>query len=105
KCDFEYDLKGEREIDSLFVYSKKNEYSEDIITKLTELKEEFEDQKESDFQKNTTSIKKYLAIEFGVYTHGNQEKYKILIKNDKQIKKAVQILSRRKEYYEILGYK
>ena len=52
-----------------------------------------------------SSEKKYLAIEFGVYTHGNQEKYKILIKNDEQIKRAVQILSRRKEYYEILGYK
>ena len=105
ECDFEYDLKGEREIDSLFVYSKKNEYSESIIIKLTELKKEFEDQKDSDFEKNIASIKKHLAIEFGVYTHGNQEKYKILIKNDEQIKKAIQILSRRKEYYEILGYK
>ena len=104
-CEFEYDLKGEREIDSLFAYSKKNEYSDEIITKLKELKKEFEGHKSSDFEKNMDSIKKYLAIEFGVYTHGNQEKYKILIKNDEQIKKAVQILSRRKEYYEILGYK
>ena len=105
KCEFEYDLKGEREIDSLFVYSEKNEYSDDIKNKLKELKKEFEDQKGSDYEKNTASIKKYLAIEFGVYTHGNQEKYKILIKNDEQIKRAVKLLSRRKEYYEILGYK
>ncbi|MDA3887080.1 MAG: S41 family peptidase [Candidatus Delongbacteria bacterium] len=105
ECDFEYDLKGEREIDSLFVYSEKNEYSKDIIAKLNELKKEFEDQKGSDFENNLNSIKKYIAIEFGIYTHGNQEKYKILINNDMQIKKAVQILSRRKEYYEILGYK
>ncbi|MDA3839345.1 MAG: S41 family peptidase [Candidatus Delongbacteria bacterium] len=105
ECEFKYDLKGEREIDSLFVYSEKNDYSKEIITKLNELKKEFEDQKGSDFEDNIDSIKKFLAIEFGVYTHGNQEKYKILIKNDKQIKKAVQILSRRKEYYEILGYK
>lgn len=104
-CDFKYDLKGERELDSLFVYSEKNEYSEDIKNKLKELKVEFQNQKGSDFEENLDQIKKYLAIEFGVYTHGNPEKYKILIKNDEQIKRAVNLLSRRKEYYEILGYK
>ncbi|MBN2788674.1 MAG: S41 family peptidase [Candidatus Delongbacteria bacterium] len=105
ECGFEYDLKGEREIDSLFVYSEKNDYSSDIKQKLKDLKNDFQAQKSSDFDENIDHIKKYLAIEFGVFTHGNQEKYKILLENDEQIKRAVNILSRRKEYYEILGYK
>jgi len=101
---FEYKSLGEIIADSLLVYSKENNYSKEILKQIEITLNEFKKSKSNDFLKDIDEIKMNLSIEFGVYKHGNREKYKIMNQNDEQINKAVDILENEENYRNILGY-
>jgi hypothetical protein len=92
-------------IDSLIVISGESSFGSGMADKIKDIKTEFSNLSRDQFGLNKDQIVFNLLIEFGVYTKGNREKYKILNTNDEQLKKAVGILKDIEQYRKILGYR
>jgi carboxyl-terminal processing protease len=102
---FKYESSDLLLADSLLSYSRTNDYPSDLIKNLEETREKLAGNVSGHFEKNINRIKHNLAIEFGVYTNGNKEKYRIMNTKDPVIAKAKEILKDKAEYKRILGYK
>ncbi len=114
--DFEYNVKNEKEIESLietYQDTTKNslitsseddhDFKNSVLTKLNEIKGLIVTEKDKDFEKNLSEIKKALLIEFAIIEKGNSEKYRITTIDDPQVQKAVEVLKDLKNYSQILG--
>ena len=114
--DFEYNGKNEKEIEglietyqdttknSLLISSEDDhDFKNSVLTKLNEIKGLIVTEKDKDFEKNLSEIKKALLIEFAVIEKGNSEKYRITTNDDPQVQKAIEVLKDLKNYSQILG--
>jgi len=100
----EYVSPGEVLLDSLISVINENGYSENISSDIDMIKSKFRILSGNVFLDNIDDIRFNLQIEFGVYTNGNKEKYRLLNTNDDQIRAAVDLLRHKDRYQQILGY-
>jgi len=114
--NFKYNGNNEEQITNLietyqdttdnFVLAKTDDeidFDQVIITKLNDIKTLITNEKQKDFDKNISEIKKALLIEFSILEKGNSEKYRITTIADPQVLKGIEILKNEKIYSEILG--
>ena len=95
---------GEMLLDSLYKISEENNYDDEFVAKIEDLKGHMKEMSSNYFKGDVEAVKQNLLIEFGVFTRGNREKYRILNTNDPQLQKAVSILKDIEFYRSVLGY-
>ncbi|MBN2857316.1 MAG: S41 family peptidase [Candidatus Delongbacteria bacterium] len=95
---------GEMLVDSLLKISGELGYDELSVSKIMDIKAHIHEMSSNNFDDNIEDIKHNLLIEFGVYTNGNREKYRIMNTSDPQLQKAVSVLKNIDTYNSVLGY-
>ncbi len=95
---------GEMLVDSLLKITGELGYDERSVSMISDIKGHIHEMSLNNFDDNIEEIKHNLLIEFGVYTKGNREKYRIMNANDPLIQKAVSILKNIDTYNSVLGY-
>lgn len=95
---------GEMLVDSLLKITGELGYDERSVSMISDIKGHIHEMSLNNFDDNIEEIKHNLLIEFGVYTKGNREKYRIMNANDPLIQKAVSILKDIDTYNSVLGY-
>lgn len=95
---------GEMLVDSLLKISGELGYDELSVSRISDIKAHIHEMSSNNFDDNIEEIKHNLLIEFGVYTKGNREKYRIMNTSDPQLQKAVSVLKNIDTYNSVLGY-
>ncbi|HXK49100.1 MAG TPA: S41 family peptidase [Clostridiales bacterium] len=95
---------GEMLVDSLLKISGELGYDELSVSRISDIKAHIHEMSSNNFDDNIEDIKHNLLIEFGVYTKGNREKYRIMNTSDPQLQKAVSVLKNIDTYNSVLGY-
>jgi carboxyl-terminal processing protease len=101
--DFEYEVEGGRELNKLEEIAEKKNYSEDIVSLISSLKEKMDDQKEIAFQRHEDEISKFLYMELVEKYLGNKERDSLLLQSDDQVTEAVKVLQNDVRYSKILA--
>jgi len=101
--DVDYDIEGDRELDKLEKIALKQKYSQNILTLISELKENLDDQKEESFQNNRDNIAKALNAELTEKYLGNKDRDRVLLNDDDPVTEAVSILKNDNRYSKILA--
>ncbi|MBN1968986.1 MAG: S41 family peptidase [Candidatus Delongbacteria bacterium] len=104
KFNSEFKTKSEIVLDSMVISLKDENLLKDYSKEIETLREKFTDHKTSLFDINSDDIKNLLETEFSVYNYGNSSKYTISLRDDPQVKKAVEILNDLNNFKTLLGY-
>lgn len=104
KNDFVFKTFGETMADSLLNFTNRNDYPEEVKEQIGKTILSLKEFSAGSFENNLEEIKTNLNMEFSVYKNGNEEKYRISNRNDDAVRKAVEILTDKKSYRNILGY-
>ena len=101
--DIDYDIEGERELNKLEKIASTQNYSEEILKLIEELKNELDEQKETSFQNNRNEIARALNAELTEKYFGNKDRDRVLLTDDKPVSEAVNILKNDDRYSKILA--
>lgn len=101
--DHSYSTITERMLSELEEMAKKEKYSQEIEKSIEELKGKIENDKNNDFIKFKDDIKEILLSEIVVRYHYQKGRIEALLNLDKEVLKAIELLSNSKEYNKILG--
>jgi carboxyl-terminal processing protease len=83
--------------------AKKEKYSQEIENTIEQLKKKIEEDKNNDLIKFKDDIKEILLSEIVVRYHYQKGRIEALLNLDKEVLKAIELLSNSKEYNKILG--
>jgi len=100
--DFSYQTNAEHQLEELEKIIKKGKYSSEVLTALQQLKESLARAKENDFERDVDEIKWYLKEEIAAKVWGTPGKFAVEFQWHPEIKKAVEILSDKNEYFSLL---
>lgn len=103
--NFSYKTQSEEQIEELEKSIKNEKYSDLVESRFNELKQSIESEKEKDFDKNLDLIKQGLKTEIAAKLWGTPGKYESEFKWDKDIQKAVEVLSANETYFSLLNKK
>lgn len=101
--DHSYSTITERMLSELEKMSEKEKYSEDIAKGIEDLKAKIETDKKNDLIKFKDEIKDILLSEIVVRYYYQKGRIEALLEVDKEVEKAIDVLSNSKEYNKILG--
>ncbi len=101
--DYSYSTITERMLAELEDMAQKEKYSEEIDKSIEELKGKIENDKNNDFIKFKDDIKEILLSEIVVRYYYQKGRIEALLNLDKEVNKAIELLSNTKEYNKILG--
>lgn len=101
--DYSYSTITERMLSELEDMAKKEKYSKEIDKSIEELKGKIENDKNNDFIKFKDDIKEILLSEIVVRYYYQKGRIEALLNLDKEVNKAIEVLSNNKEYNKILG--
>ncbi|MBP1644629.1 MAG: C-terminal processing peptidase [Bacteroidetes bacterium] len=101
--DYSYSTITERMLAELEDMAQKEKYSEEIDKSIEELKGKIENDKNNDFIKFKDDIKEILLSEIVVRYYYQKGRIEALLNLDKEVNKAIELLSNSKEYNKILG--
>ncbi len=100
--DFTYKTSSEEVIEDLKKTIKREEFSDNVKEKLSELEKAIKLEKQGDFEKNLPIIKRYLREEISAKLWGTKGKYESIFHYDKTIQKAVETLKNQEIYLSLL---
>lgn len=101
--DYSYSTITERMLKELEETSNKEKYSDDIAKTIEELKAKIEKDKKNDLIKFKDDIKEILLSEIVVRYYNQKGRIESLLQIDKEVDKAINLLSNPTEYNKILG--
>lgn len=101
--DYSYSTITERMLAELEDMAKKEKYSQEIENTIEYLKKKIEEDKNNDLIKFKDDIKEILLSEIVVRYHYQKGRIEALLNLDKEVLKAIELLSNSKEYNKILG--
>ncbi|MDD2530627.1 MAG: S41 family peptidase [Bacteroidales bacterium] len=101
--DYSYSTITERMLAELEDMAKKEKYSQEIENTIEYLKKKIEEDKNNDLIKFKDDIKEILLSEIVVRYHYQKGRIEALLNLDKDVAKAIELLSNSKEYNKILG--
>ncbi|MDY4789930.1 MAG: S41 family peptidase [Bacteroidales bacterium] len=101
--DYSYSTITERMLAELEDMAKKEKYSQEIENTIEQLKKKIEEDKNNDLIKFKDDIKEILLSEIVVRYHYQKGRIEALLNLDKEVLKAIELLSNSKEYNKILG--
>lgn len=103
--EFTYQIEGENELISFIETARESKMPQDIIDTGDQLLDKLNTLKSTDMEKNKEKIKMFLLSELAEKYYGNHERIRYSLKNDKQLKEAINIIHDESEYKKILAIK
>ncbi len=101
--DYSYSTSSERLLEELENKAKTEKYSDDIAKEIEVLREKFELDKQNDLIRFQDDIKEVLLSEIIVRYYHQKGRIEALLKIDKEIEAAVELLNDMERYNKILG--
>lgn len=101
--DYDYTTKVEKTVEDLTEYAKKEKYFDDIEEQISSLKKKIFHNKEQDLKKFKTEIKDLLEEEIASRYYLREGLIEASFNDDPQILKAIEVLSSRTEYADLLA--
>ncbi|NOX37486.1 MAG: S41 family peptidase [Calditrichaeota bacterium] len=103
KEGFDYELAGEEELEKFLEIARENNYNDDIQDLVQVAMQKLEVEKRNLYQKDRDKIRRYLEAEFAEKLGGSRARIEAMLKYDKQVKKALEVLHNLSTYQEILA--
>lgn len=103
KINYNYKTKTEANIEKLRETLKKDNLDSSIEINIDKLVNIIAEDKKSDLTRNEKSIKRLIEKEIIKRYFFNEGKIKDSLKNDEEVKRAIEILNNKTEYYKILN--
>ena len=100
--DFSYKTEAEEHIEALRKIIDEEKYSDEVVASFKNLEHSFELAKQNDFERNLETIKRALKTEIAAKFWGTRGKFRSEFEWVEEIKKAVEVLSNKKEYFSVL---
>lgn len=103
ECDFDYRAAGEGEIERLRQTAEREGYSQALSQLLDRLEGQIELEKERDFERSLSYIKRGIRSQIAAKLWGNEARMEALLRDDPQLAAAIDILKDLESYYAKLG--
>ena len=103
EIDFSYKVEGEENLEKFIKIAEKNNTTPELIQTAKGLIKNLQDFKNEDLKNHREDIRKALLPEIADKYFDNHTRIKYSLKNDLQLKSAIQVLNNRIEYNKILA--
>lgn len=101
--DYSYTTVSEKSVETLLANAEKEQVNSQTLEQIRSLKNELEADKKTDVYKFKDEIKGLLASEIVSRYYFQKGRVEVSLKDDPELKKAIEILGNEKQYKEILG--
>ncbi len=101
--DYSYTTQSEKTIDNLLSLAEKEQMNAETLDQIRQLKVEFEADKKNDIYKFKDEIKNLLKNEIVSRYYFQKGRVEAALKDDPELKKAIELLDNKEEYKKILG--
>jgi carboxyl-terminal processing protease len=98
-----FDIEGEKELEDFLAIAEEVQYNEDVIELVNIALEKLDKEKSVQFEQNEDKIREYLELEFAEKLDGSSARFATLLKYDKTVDKALEILHSLDNYQQILA--
>jgi carboxyl-terminal processing protease len=98
-----FDIEGENELEDFLDIAEEQRYNEDVIELINVALEKLDKEKATQFEQNVDKIREYLELEFAEKLDGSSARFATLLKYDKTVDKALEILHSLDNYQQILA--
>ncbi len=105
ELDFEYEIEGEKNLKNFLETAQKGKIKEDIYLSGQDLLKNLQASKDEDLKNQTEEIRNSLIVEMADKYFDSDEKIKHTLKNDEQLRIAIDVLKDQPEYNKILAIK
>lgn len=103
EIEFTYKVEGEENLEKFIDTAEKNKTSDNLIDTAKDLLKELQAFKKTDLKNHREEIRKALLAEIADKYFDNHTRIKFSLKNDIQLKSALEVLNNQKEYNKILA--
>ncbi|MFC2120857.1 S41 family peptidase [Bacteroidota bacterium] len=103
--DYKYNSESETSVNTLIEIAKREEFYESIEDEIKSIKDKLLDNPENEIYKFKDEISEIITAEIVSRYYNRKGKIESLLRNDHEVKKAVEILADREEYEKILSGK